>query len=209
MSTRVVGPAVAVVAALVATGCGAQGSSSASQPLSHGRVSHNVTTGSGLAGTAGVVRRGCGQLAAGRATNESRLASLPAATAVAHSGLLTRTARAIMGAGLTSILNSATAITIFAPDDDAFAALGRGNLATLLASRPDLTKVLKYHIVSGRHTPADLASGKHLTTLLGTVIIPAKSHGKYRVNNAQVVCGEIRAANATIYIVNKFLVPIP
>jgi uncharacterized surface protein with fasciclin (FAS1) repeats len=69
--------------------------------------------------------------------------------------------------------------------------------------------VLKYHVVAGRHSPVGLASGKHLTTLLGTMIIPAKSRGKYRVNNAEVVCGNIQIANGTIYIVNKVLVPIP
>jgi uncharacterized surface protein with fasciclin (FAS1) repeats len=130
-------------------------------------------------------------------------------TTVAHNRVLSTIARAIAAVGLTNFLNSAKSITIFAPDDAAFAALGRGNLTTLLASRHDLAKVLRYHVVSGRQTRADLASGKRLTTLLGTLIIPAKSHGKYRVNNAQVVCGDMQTANATIYIVNKVLVPIP
>jgi uncharacterized surface protein with fasciclin (FAS1) repeats len=137
------------------------------------------------------------------------MASVPVATALAHSRLLTEIAHAIRAAGLAGNLNSATAITVFAPADSAFAALGRGNLATLRADRSDLTKVVEYHVVRGRQTPADLASGKHLTTLLGTVIVPAKSRARYRVNNAQVICGNIRTANATIYIVNKVLVPIP
>jgi uncharacterized surface protein with fasciclin (FAS1) repeats len=123
--------------------------------------------------------------------------------------MLTEIGHAIRTASLMGELNSARAITVFAPDDAAFTALGRGNLTTLFADKSDLTKMLKYHVVSGRHTPADLATGKHLTTLLGTVIVPVKRRGKYRVNNAEVVCGNIQTANATIYIVNKVLVPIP
>ncbi|HSR83283.1 MAG TPA: fasciclin domain-containing protein [Streptosporangiaceae bacterium] len=137
------------------------------------------------------------------------MAPAPVVTVLQGNPLLTTIARAIKAAGLTSRLNAAKAITVFAPDDPAFMALGRGNLTTLLASKSDLAKVVQFHVVKGRLTPADLASGRHLTTLLGTVIVPAKLHGRYRVNNAQVVCGNIRTANATVYIVNKVLVPIP
>jgi uncharacterized surface protein with fasciclin (FAS1) repeats len=137
------------------------------------------------------------------------MASAPVATAVAHNPLLIELARAIRKAGLTGKLNSAAAITVFAPEDAAFTALGRGNLATLLADKADLTKTLKYQVVSGRQTPADLSTGKHLTTLLGTVIVPVKKRNDYRVNDAQVVCGNIQTTNATIYIVSKVLVPIP
>jgi len=137
------------------------------------------------------------------------MASVPVATAVVRSRLLTEIAHAIRVVGFASSLNSAKAITFFAPDDEAFAALGRGNLTTLLADKSDLRKLLEFHIVMGRYTPADLARGTHLTTLRGTVIVPAVSHGRYRVNNAAVICGNIQAANATVYIVNKVLVPIP
>jgi len=157
----------------------------------------------------GAVGRGCNRLLATGPAGFSGMASAPVVTALQRSPLLTRIARAISAAGLTSRLNAAKAITVFAPDDPAFIALGRGNLTTLLASKSDLAKVVQFHVVIGRLTPADLASGRHITTFLGTVIVPAKLHGKYRVNNAQVVCGNIQTANATVYIVNKVLVPIP
>jgi uncharacterized surface protein with fasciclin (FAS1) repeats len=137
------------------------------------------------------------------------MASAPVVGAVAHSQLLTEFAHAIKAAGLTGRLDASKEITVFAPDDSAFAALGHGNLTTLLADKLDLTKIVESHVVRGRQTPADLASGRHLTTLLGTVIVPTTSHGKSRVNNAQVVCTDIQTANATVYIVNKVLVPIP
>ena len=107
------------------------------------------------------------------------------------------------------MLNSAKAITVFAPDNAAFIALGKGNVATLTATRSDLTKVLEYQVVRGRYTPAQLASHRHLTTLRGTVIIPAKSHKIYEVNSAEITCGNIQTANATVYIVSSILVPLP
>jgi uncharacterized surface protein with fasciclin (FAS1) repeats len=56
-------------------------------------------------------------------------------------------------------------------------------------------------------TPADLAAGKPLTTQLGLPVHPAKSADKYKVNNAEVVCGNIPTSNATLYILNKVLIP--
>ena len=137
------------------------------------------------------------------------MAAAPVATAASHNPLLSELGHAVRTARLTSTLNSARAITVFAPDNAAFAALGRGNLSALMASRSDLTKVLEFHVVNGRQTPADLASGKHLTTLLGTTIVPAKSGGIYQVNNAVVICGNVQTANATVYIINKVIVPVP
>jgi uncharacterized surface protein with fasciclin (FAS1) repeats len=137
------------------------------------------------------------------------MASLPAATAAAHNPQLVQLTRFIKAAGMTNMLNSAKAITIFAPDNAAFVALGQGNLTTLLASKSDLTKVLEYQVAIGRHTPADFANREHLTTLQGTAVLPAQSGRHwYIVNNADVVCGNIQTANATIYIVDRVLVPL-
>jgi uncharacterized surface protein with fasciclin (FAS1) repeats len=209
MSLRVPGAAVAVAAGIAAAACGAAGSASPARTPVTSQASNSVTAGQHLAVTSRAVGRGCDRIPANGPGSISGMASAPVATAVAHSPLLTELARAIRRAGLTGRLNSATSITVFAPEDAAFTALGPGNLTTLLADRSDLAKTLKYHIVSGRQSPADLATGKHLTTLLGTVIVPVKTRSKYRVNDAQVVCGNIQTANATIYIVNKVLVPIP
>ena len=209
MSTRFAGAVVALAASIAATGCGAAGSASpARTPATH-PASDSVTAGPPVARTSRAVGIGCDRIPATGPGSIDGMASAPVATAVAHNPLLTELARAIRKAGLTGELNSATAITVFAPEDAAFTAMGRGNLTTLLADKHDLAKTLKYQVVSGRQTPADLATGKHLTTLLGTVIVPVKKRSDYRVNEAQVVCGNIQTANATIYIVSKVLVPIP
>jgi len=135
------------------------------------------------------------------------MASLPVVTAASHNPLLTDLAHAADIAGLTTTLNSASAVTLFAPDNSAFKGLGKGNYKTLMANRADLAKVLKYHVVKGRVTPAELAERKPLTTLAGLPVHPVKSRHGYKVNGVRVICGNLRAANATIYIVNQVLVP--
>jgi uncharacterized surface protein with fasciclin (FAS1) repeats len=168
-----------------------------------------ATAGSGVAVKTGAFGAACAKVPATGMGSFSAMAAAPVATAASHNPLLSELADAVQAAGLTSTLNSARSITVFAPDNAAFAALGRGNLSTLMASRSDLIKVLQFHVVNGRQTPADLASGKHLTTLLGTTIVPSMSGGSYLVNNARVICGNVQTANATVYIINKVLVPLP
>jgi uncharacterized surface protein with fasciclin (FAS1) repeats len=186
VAATVVGATAAFAVGLAAAGCGADGSLSARPTLARAAASDGKTM-------------GC----------IGDMASAPVVSAIGRIPWLSQLARAIGTAGLARSLNTAKALTVFAPEDSAFAALGRGNLATLLADRSDLAKMLKDHLVSGRVSPSALASGRRLTTLLGTLIVPTELRGKYRVNNAGVVCGNIRTANATIYIVNKVLVPVP
>lgn len=137
----------------------------------------------------------------------SGMASAPVVTAAAHNPLLTDLVHAIDAAGLTNTLNSAKGITVFAPDNAALAALGGGNVKTLMANKADLVKVLQYHVVNSRVTPAQLASGKPLTTQLGLPVHPVMSGHLYMINTAEVVCGNIQTSNATVYIVNKVLIP--
>jgi uncharacterized surface protein with fasciclin (FAS1) repeats len=135
------------------------------------------------------------------------MASQPVATAISHNPQLTSFSKAITAAGLTKTLDSAKAITVFAPDNAALSALGSGNVKTLMGNKADLTKVIQYHVATTSVTPADLAAGKPLTTQLGLPVHPAKSGDKYKVNDAEVVCGNIPTSNATLYIVNKVLIP--
>jgi uncharacterized surface protein with fasciclin (FAS1) repeats len=78
---------------------------------------------------------------------------------------------------------------------------------TMMHSRTELTKILKYHVVDSNVTPAELASGKPLTTLEGDTLKPAKMGAVYEVNNADIICGNIHTANATVYVINKVLTP--
>ncbi len=202
-SGRTVGALLAIGAGLVTARLGSGGAPAASATVSPGTVA-----GSRVPAASGTVGTGCGQVPASGAGSLSSMAPASVAAFAARTPMLSELSRAVRAAGLTSTLNSATPITVFAPDNAAFAALGTGNVATLLANKADLAKVLKYHMVRGRITPAELASGKPLTSLLGLKIQPSISAGGYQINNADVVCGNIKTSNATVYILDKVLIPL-
>jgi uncharacterized surface protein with fasciclin (FAS1) repeats len=212
MRSRVVVAAIVACFGLAAAACGSGGTPSASGP-NHSKARHALAARNAAdraaARSHGAFGVGCAKVPATGSGSLTAMASEPVATAAARTPLLHDFSLALRAAGLTSMLNSAKSITVFAPDNAAFLALGKGNVATLTATRSDLTKVLEYQVASGRRTPRQLASGKHLTTLRGTVIIPAKSHKIYEVNSVEITCGNIQTANATVYIVSNILVPLP
>ena len=80
-------------------------------------------------------------------------------------------------------------------------------LNSVLANKAELTKFLTYHVVSGRYTPAQLAAGTPLKTLEGAMVTPALMGSTYEINSADVVCGNVGTANATVYIINSVLMP--
>ena len=78
----------------------------------------------------------------------------------------------------------------------------------MMHGNAELAKILKNHIVNGRVTPAKLASGMTLTTLEGGKLTGSKMGSVYEIAKANVICGNIQTANATVYVINKVLVPM-
>jgi uncharacterized surface protein with fasciclin (FAS1) repeats len=151
---------------------------------------------------------GCAQLPrTGGAGTRRGLPRLPVATAMARVPLLSELSKAIRLAGLTRTLNTAPALTVFAPENAAFLALGSSNLQALFTTRSDLAPVVKFQIVAGRVRPAQLYQQRVLSTIAGTKIYPARAAPSYFVNNGWITCGNLRTANATVYIVNQVLIP--
>jgi uncharacterized surface protein with fasciclin (FAS1) repeats len=151
---------------------------------------------------------GCAQLPrTGGAGTRRGLPRLPVATAMARVALLSELTRAIRLAGLTRMLNTAPALTVFAPENAAFQELGASNLQALFATRSDLAPVVKFQIVAGRVRPAALYKQRVLMTIAGTKIYPARATPSYYVNNGWITCGNLKTANATVYIVNQVLIP--
>jgi uncharacterized surface protein with fasciclin (FAS1) repeats len=224
MKPRLIGVATAALGVcLAAAACSSSGTTTSAAANTHTAMpshsampsdttmapSHNPVSGSPAAapnGT-GTIGASCAKLPAKGTGSVSGMASEPVATAVSHNPQLTDFSRAIDTAGLAHTLNTAKTITVFAPDNSALAALGAGNVKTLLGNKADLTKVIQYHVVTLHVTPANLAAGKPLPTQLGLPVHPAKSGDKYTVNNAEVACGNIATSNATLYIINKVLIP--
>ena len=135
------------------------------------------------------------------------MATDPVATAASNNPALKTLVTAVTAAGLGDTLNTAKDITVFAPADGAFMAMDQTTLKAAMADPKGLlTKVLTYHVVSGRLTPETLA-GTH-TTLQGGTVMVAGSGESFTVNgSAKVVCGNVQTANATVYIIDGVLLP--
>jgi uncharacterized surface protein with fasciclin (FAS1) repeats len=150
---------------------------------------------------------GCSSVPSSGAGSFTGMATAPVATAASANPVLSTLVVAVKKAGLVDTLNSADGITVFAPDNSAFAKIPASTLDSVLANKAELTKILTYHVVSGRITPAELASGKTFKTLEGSTVTTAKMGSNYTVNGASVVCGNVQTANATVYIINSVLMP--
>jgi uncharacterized surface protein with fasciclin (FAS1) repeats len=150
---------------------------------------------------------GCASVPKSGGGSFTGMATAPVATAASANPLLSTLVAAVKAAGLVDTLNSASNITVFAPDNAAFAKIPAATLKGILANKAELTKILTYHVASGRYTPAQLASGAKIKTLEGGTVTPAMMAGSYTVNGASVVCGNVQTANATVYIINTVMTP--
>ncbi|MET9888220.1 fasciclin domain-containing protein [Streptomyces sp. NPDC006430] len=135
------------------------------------------------------------------------MAKDPVATAASNNPALSTLVAAVKKAGLVDTLNNAKDITVFAPTNDAFAKIPKADLDKVLADKATLTKILTYHVVGQRTEPQQLANGSFTTLEKGTVTTTG-SGTSYKVNGtANVVCGNVKTANANVYIVDTVLMP--
>jgi uncharacterized surface protein with fasciclin (FAS1) repeats len=201
--------AIAVAIALTAAACASSSSStsaaSAASSASSAASPHTAASPSESM-TATTIGTDCGMIPAAGMGSMHDMAMDPVVTAASHNPLITTLAAEVGKAGLTTSLNSARNITVFAPDNEAFKMLTAHDMA-MMSGTAELAKILKYHVVAGRVTPAELASGMTLTTLEGSTLKASKMGSVYEVNNADVTCGNLHTANATVYIINTVLMP--
>jgi len=135
------------------------------------------------------------------------MATAPVATAASSNPVLSTLVTAVKAAGLVDTLNSAPAITVFAPSNDAFAKIPADTLNKVLADKATLTKILTGHVIAGKLSPDKLA-GDHMT-LAGNSVTVKGSGESFTVgkDNAKVICGNVTTANATVYIIDTVLMP--
>jgi uncharacterized surface protein with fasciclin (FAS1) repeats len=133
------------------------------------------------------------------------MADDPVATAASNNPLLKTLVAAVTKAGLVDTLNSAENLTVFAPTDDAFAAIPKKDLNALLNDKAALTKVLTHHVIGERLSPEDVA-GDH-ETLAKDMLTVDGSGEDFTIGDASVVCGNVQTANATVYVVDQVLMP--
>ena len=196
-------PAVAAALALGTAACSSSGTSAASSPKPKPSASASMpaTTASAPFGP------GCASVPKSGAGSFSGMSAAPVATAASANPVLSTLVTAVKKAGLVNTLNSASSLTVFAPDNAAFAAVPKAAMDKVLANKAELTKILTYHVASGRRTPSQLAAGMQIKTLEGGSVTPARMGSSYTVNGARVVCGDVHTSNATVYIINKVLMP--
>lgn len=152
----------------------------------------------------------CSEVPASGAGSFEGMMTAPVGEAAAANPLLSSLVMDLELAGLVDTLNSAEALTVFAPTDDAFAAAAEADPEGMDAMMADPTgafaDLLSYHVVEGQIAPADL-SGEH-TTLQGATLSVEGSGESFTVNGmARVVCGDIHTDNATVYIIDEVLHP--
>jgi uncharacterized surface protein with fasciclin (FAS1) repeats len=204
---RLVLSGVAVGLTLAAAACSSSGSTStAASPSAKAMASMPASSGSAAATTTDF-GSACSAVPKTGAGSFTGMSSAPVATAASANPVLSTLVTAVKKAGLVDTLNSAQDITVFAPDNSAFAKIPAATLDKVLADKAELTKILTYHVASGRITPQQLASGTPIKTLEGGTVTAKMSGGSYTVNGADVVCGNVQTANATVYIINSVLMP--
>lgn len=135
------------------------------------------------------------------------MAQEPVATAASNNPLLSTLVGAVEEADLVDTLDSAEDITVFAPSNDAFDEIPQEDMDALMADQDQLTEVLTYHVVEGRHAPEDLEDGT-FTSLQGGEVTTSGSGEEFTVDeDAEVVCGNVQTSNATVYIIDSVLMP--
>ena len=115
---------------------------------------------------------------------------------------------AATAAGLVETLQGKGPFTVFAPTDEAFAALPAGTLDKLLADKEALKQVLLYHVVAGDVTADQVVKLTSATSVEGAPIAISVKDGKVYLNgSAQVVTPDVMAANGVIHVIDKVILP--
>jgi uncharacterized surface protein with fasciclin (FAS1) repeats len=137
------------------------------------------------------------------------MAKDPVAVAASNNPMLTQLTAAVSGelnpkVDLVDTLNSGE-FTVFAPVDEAFGAIPAETLESLKTDDATLSTILTYHVVEGQLSPDEIV-GEH-TTVQGESVEVTGSGDELMVNDANVVCGGVQTANATVYMVDSVLMP--
>ena len=122
-------------------------------------------------------------------------------------GNFTTLLAAINATNLTDTLKGKGPFTVFAPTDEAFAALPSGTIEALLNDTSALKKILLYHVAKGRLTAEDVANMSNINTLEGQKLpVNVTDQGVF-VGNAMITMADINASNGVIHVIDAVLIP--
>ena len=116
---------------------------------------------------------------------------------------------AVQAAGLVEALQGDGPLTVFAPTDEAFAALPEGTLDSLLKpeNKDQLAAILLYHVVPGKVMSSDLSGTVNAETLQGSTVEVVASASGVTVNGANVVTADVAASNGVIHVIDAVILP--
>lgn len=116
---------------------------------------------------------------------------------------------ALKAAGLDKTLAGTGPFTVFAPNNAAFNKIPKADLDALLANKAELTKVLTYHVVSGKVAAADFMKmdGQMAKSVEGSDLNVSIKSQKVEINDATVIKADIGASNGVIHCVDTVLMP--
>jgi uncharacterized surface protein with fasciclin (FAS1) repeats len=208
---------LAAIAVLGLSACSTDASTSAAPPAS---TSASVAAPSAAPAPmersmdpgADLIGPGCADYAAQNPTGPGSVTGMaqdPVAVAASNNPLLTTLTAAVSGklnpnVNLVDTLNGSE-FTVFAPTDAAFAKIDPATIEKLKTDSDLLSSILTYHVVPGQASPAQV-TGMHKTVQGGEVTVTGMGNN-LKVNNAGVVCGGVRTANATVYLIDTVLMP--
>ncbi len=116
---------------------------------------------------------------------------------------------AVSAAGLVETLQGEGPFTVFAPTDDAFAALPDGTVETLLLpeTTDQLVSILTYHVVPGKVMAADLAGQRLSVATVNGAKVHIDGRSGVKVEDATVVAADVEASNGVIHVIDSVLIP--
>jgi uncharacterized surface protein with fasciclin (FAS1) repeats len=216
LGTSVVTVSFAALAVLGMSACSKEEASSnvssASSAASSVVESATSTTSAAAAPASDLIGTGCAAYAAQVPSGPGSVAGMaqdPVTVAASNNPMLKTLTQALSGqlnpnVNLVDTLNSGQ-FTVFAPTDDAFAKLDPATIEKLKTDAPLLKSILTYHVVPDQASPAQVA-GDHKTVEGGNVSVTGAGND-LKVNDAGLVCGGVKTANATVYMIDTVLMP--
>jgi len=127
----------------------------------------------------------------------------------AENGSFNTLVAAVKAAGLVETLKGDGPFTVFAPTDEAFAALPEGTVDMLLKpeNKDKLIAVLTYHVVPGKIMASEVMKLDSAVTVQGEAVMVGIDHGNVMINKAQVVMADVEASNGVIHVIDAVLLP--
>jgi uncharacterized surface protein with fasciclin (FAS1) repeats len=192
----------------------APATSNSAAPTGEAGAGSGAQTGSGVTQISDIFGPACSQVPTEGPGSAQGMVNDPVATAASHNPLLTTLTKAVTAANLVDTLNSAPALTVFAPADPAFQALEAQHPGILnqLTTAPDvaspnsqLAKILTYHVVGTRYDAAGIVQADTLDSLEGGKLKIGGTAAAPTVNGAPVLCGNIPTKNATVFVIGQVL----